>query len=105
MVADGLSVMNADYSATSFRVSRTAIGAHNFLGNRIAYPAQGRTGDDCLLATKVMVPIDGPVRQGVGLLGSPAFEIPRTVARDSALGPRAPRAGPRRGRQEPSQRR
>ena len=30
----------------------------------IAYPAQGRTGDDCLLATKVMVPIDGPVRRG-----------------------------------------
>ena len=85
VVADGLSVMNADYSATSFRVSRTSIGARNFLGNRIAYPAQGRTGDDCLLATKVMVPIDGPVREGVGLLGSPAFEIPRTVARDSAL--------------------
>ncbi|HSK58561.1 MAG TPA: DapH/DapD/GlmU-related protein, partial [Actinomycetospora sp.] len=35
--------------------------------------------------TKVMVPIDGPVREGVGLLGSPSFEIPRTVARDSAL--------------------
>ena len=32
-----------------------------------------------------MVPIDGPVREGVGLLGSPAFDIPRTVARDSAL--------------------
>ncbi|GAA4942942.1 Pls/PosA family non-ribosomal peptide synthetase [Actinomycetospora succinea] len=85
VVADGLSVMNAEYSATSFRVSRTAIGANNFLGNRIAYPPQGRTGDDCLLATKVQVPLHGPVRQGVGLLGSPSFEIPRTVARDSAL--------------------
>jgi non-ribosomal peptide synthetase-like protein len=31
----------------------------------------------------VLVPIDGPVRQGVGLLGSPSFEIPRTVARDN----------------------
>ncbi|WP_433036273.1 Pls/PosA family non-ribosomal peptide synthetase [Actinomycetospora sp. CA-053990] len=85
VVADGLSVMNAEYSATSFRVSRTAIGANNFLGNKIAYPPQGRTGDDCLLATKVAVPLHGPVRQGVGLLGSPSFEIPRTVARDSAL--------------------
>ncbi|WP_345379031.1 Pls/PosA family non-ribosomal peptide synthetase [Actinomycetospora straminea] len=85
VVADGLSVMNADYSATSFRVSTTAIGARNFLGNRIHYPAQGRTGDDCLLATKAMIPVDGPVREGVGLLGSPSFEIPRTVARDSAL--------------------
>ena len=85
VVADGLSVMNAEYSPTSFRVSRTAIGANNFLGNKIAYPPQGRTGDDCLLATKVAVPLHGPVRQGVGLLGSPSFEIPRTVARDSAL--------------------
>ncbi len=41
MVADGLSVNNAEYSSTSFRVSRTAIGARNFLGNRIAYPSRG----------------------------------------------------------------
>jgi non-ribosomal peptide synthetase-like protein len=85
VVADGLSFINADYSGSHFRVSRVAIGAHNFLGNRVAYPAQGRTGDDCLLATKVMVPMDGPVRQGVGLLGSPSFEIPRTVDRDHQL--------------------
>ena len=81
--ASELSIMNADYSSTSFRVTRAAIGAHNFLGNLIAYPAGGRTGDNCLLATKVLVPIDGEVRQGVGLLGSPAFEIPRMVERDS----------------------
>jgi non-ribosomal peptide synthetase-like protein len=66
-------------------VSRVSIGRHNFLGNNIAYPAQGRTGDNCLLATKVMVPIDGEIREGVGLLGSPAFEIPRSVERDSKL--------------------
>ncbi|SDM64854.1 Pls/PosA family non-ribosomal peptide synthetase [Allokutzneria albata] len=83
MIADGLSIMNADYSATSFRVSRAVIGAHNFLGNRIAFPAGGRTGDNCLLATKVLVPVDGPVREGVGLLGSPSFEIPRSVERDT----------------------
>jgi non-ribosomal peptide synthetase-like protein len=85
VVADGLSFVNADYSSTSFRVSRVSIGRHNFLGNNIAYPAQGRTGDNCLLATKVMVPIDGEIREGVGLLGSPAFEIPRSVERDSQL--------------------
>ncbi|WP_328727579.1 Pls/PosA family non-ribosomal peptide synthetase [Streptomyces sp. NBC_00259] len=85
VVADGLSIVNADFSSTSFRLSRASIGAHNFLGNNIAYPSRGRTGDNCLLATKVMVPIDGPVREGVGLLGSPAFEIPRTVLRDTRL--------------------
>src|SRR3954453_8287848 len=85
MVADGLSMMNADFSSTSFRVSRVSVGAHNFLGNSIAYPAQARTGDNCLLATKVMVPIDGPVRENVGLLGSPSFEIPRSVERDNNL--------------------
>ncbi|WJY42720.1 phosphopantetheine-binding protein [Streptomyces sp. P9-2B-2] len=85
MVADGLSVMNADFSDTSFRVCRTSIGPRNFLGNRIAYPSRGKTGDNCLLATKVMVPVDGEVREGVGLLGSPSFEIPRSVQRDSTF--------------------
>ncbi|WP_217168121.1 Pls/PosA family non-ribosomal peptide synthetase [Streptomyces sp. AC512_CC834] len=85
MVADGLSLMNAEYSSTSFRLSRTSLGAHNFLGNRIAYPPGGRTGDNCLLATKVMIPVDGPLRHDVGLLGSPSFEIPRSVARDSTF--------------------
>ncbi|WP_328867912.1 Pls/PosA family non-ribosomal peptide synthetase [Streptomyces sp. NBC_00304] len=85
MVADGLSVNNAEFSSTSFRVSRTAIGAHSFLGNRIAYPARSSVGDNCLLATKVMVPVDGRTREGVGLLGSPCFEIPRSVQRDSSF--------------------
>ncbi|RPF43550.1 non-ribosomal peptide synthetase-like protein [Streptomyces sp. Ag109_G2-6] len=83
MVADGLSLINAEYSNTSFRLSRVSVGAHSFLGNRIAYPAQARTGDNCLLATKVMVPVDGEVREDVGLLGSPPFVIPRTVLRDT----------------------
>ncbi|WP_405534862.1 Pls/PosA family non-ribosomal peptide synthetase [Streptomyces sp. NBC_00075] len=85
MVADGLSVLNADYSGTSFRVSRAEIGPHSFLGNHIAYPAGGRTGENVLLATKVMVPLDGEVRENVGLLGSPSFEIPRSVERDSSF--------------------
>jgi non-ribosomal peptide synthetase-like protein len=32
-----------------------------------------------------MVPLDGDIRKGVGLLGSPSFEIPRSVQRDIEL--------------------
>jgi non-ribosomal peptide synthetase-like protein len=85
MVADALSVMNADFSSTTFRLSPASIGKRNFLGNGIAYPPRARTGDNCLLATKVMVPISGRVRENVGLLGSPPFEIPRSVERDSSF--------------------
>jgi non-ribosomal peptide synthetase-like protein len=85
MVADSLSIMNADFSNTSFRLSRAKIGAHNFLGNVINYPAQSRVGDNCLIATKAMVPIDDPIREGTGLLGAPNLSIPRIVARDKVF--------------------
>ncbi|WP_433285656.1 Pls/PosA family non-ribosomal peptide synthetase [Pseudonocardia sp. CA-142604] len=85
MVADGLSIINADFSSTSFKLSRATIGGHSFLGNQIAYPAQSTAGDNCLLATKVMVPVGGKVREGTGLLGAPSFEIPRSVERDTRL--------------------
>jgi non-ribosomal peptide synthetase-like protein len=83
MVADGLLMVNDEVSSTSFRVSRAAVGPNNFLGNDVTYPAGGRTGDNCLLGIKVMIPLDGKIREGVGLLGSPCFEIPRTVERDT----------------------
>jgi non-ribosomal peptide synthetase-like protein len=83
MVAAGLMMINDEVSSTSFCVSRASIGPHNFVGNDVAYPAGGRTGDNCLLGTKAMVPIDGNIREGIGLLGSPCFEIPRSVERDS----------------------
>ncbi|MGO4803786.1 Pls/PosA family non-ribosomal peptide synthetase [Arthrobacter sp. 2MCAF15] len=83
MVADGLNMMNADFTSTSFRLSQVRIAGHNFLGNAITVPIGSRVGDNCLLATKVMIPIDGPVRTDVGLLGSPPFEIPRSVQRDA----------------------
>ncbi|WP_226344030.1 Pls/PosA family non-ribosomal peptide synthetase [Agilicoccus flavus] len=86
VVADGLRILNVDYGPRTFRLREARIGARNFLGNHVVYPAGGRTGDNVLLATKVAVPLDGPVRENVGLLGSPAFEIPRTVRRDTALG-------------------
>jgi non-ribosomal peptide synthetase-like protein len=85
MVSDGLSMINMQMSATSFRLAESKIGDNNFLGNRISYPPNGRTGTNVLLGTKTMVPIDGPVRENVGLLGSPAFEIPRMVNRDRGM--------------------
>jgi non-ribosomal peptide synthetase-like protein len=85
MVADALSMMNAEFTTTTFRLSQTSIGERNYLGNGIAYPPRSKTGDNCLLATKVMVPVSGKVRENVGLLGSPPFEIPRSVERDSSF--------------------
>ena len=44
-----------------------------------------------------MIPVAGPVREGVGLLGSPCFEIPRSVQRRPPVRPpqhRAPTAPP-----------
>lgn len=82
MISDGLSISNIDYTSTSFRTTRVVIGRRNFLGNHISYPAGSRAGDNCLIATKAMVPVDGPVRTDVGLLGSPCFSIPRSVQRD-----------------------
>ena len=82
MISDGLKMLNMQISATSFRLAESKIGDNNFLGNDISYPPNGRTGTNVLFGTKTLVPIDGPVREHVGLLGSPAFEIPRKVSRD-----------------------
>ncbi len=82
MVSDGLSMINANFSSSSFTVTRAAVGPRSFLGNDIVYPSSSAMGDNCLYATKVMVPIEGNVREGIGLLGSPPFEIPRSVHRD-----------------------
>jgi non-ribosomal peptide synthetase-like protein len=82
MVSDGLSMINTQMSATSFRLAEAKIGDNNYLGNDIFYPPDGKTGANVLLGTKTMIPIDGEVRENVGLLGSPAFEIPRMVDRD-----------------------
>jgi len=82
MISDGFALLNAAYSAKSFKLSRASISANNFVGNNIVYPARAKVGENCLLGTKVMVPTHGPVREHVGLLGSPCFEIPRSVRRD-----------------------
>jgi non-ribosomal peptide synthetase-like protein len=82
MISDGLSMMNAQMSSSSFKVSRVRIGDHNYLGNNVHVPPGARTGANCLLGTKTMIPIDGPLRENTGLLGSPPFEIPRFSERD-----------------------
>ncbi|MGI9622359.1 MAG: Pls/PosA family non-ribosomal peptide synthetase, partial [Acidimicrobiales bacterium] len=82
MAADDLVMVNADYSASSFRLGQVEIGARSFFGNTIIYPSQAKTTENCLLASKVMVPLEGPERTDVGFLGSPSFEIPRMVFRD-----------------------
>ncbi|MFG1633416.1 Pls/PosA family non-ribosomal peptide synthetase [Pseudonocardia alni] len=80
IVSDGLRMMNTELSHDSFRIRPVRLGRDNFVGNDVHLPPDARIGDDVLLATKVMVPVDGPVRTGVGLLGSPPMEIPRTGA-------------------------
>jgi non-ribosomal peptide synthetase-like protein len=97
MVSDGLSMINMHMSNSSFRLANARIGEDNYLGNDIHFPPGGRTGPNCLLATKVMIPIDGPVRENVGLLGSPCIEIPRMVERDKEVN-RALREDARRQR-------
>ena len=82
MVSDGLSMINTHMSATSFKLAEARIGEENYLGNAVLYPPDGRTGANVLIGTKTLIPIDGPMRENVGLLGSPAFEIPRVVDRD-----------------------
>ncbi|WP_081615328.1 Pls/PosA family non-ribosomal peptide synthetase [Rhizobium freirei] len=85
MVSDGLYMINIHKSASTFRLEHTKVGERNYFGNNIFYPPDGRTGENCLLGTKVMVPVDGVLRENVGLLGSPPFEIPRMVKRDKEL--------------------
>ncbi len=82
MVSDGIVMSNAELSATSFSLSDVKIGADNYLGNTIVVPSGNRTGNNVLIGTRTMIPIDGPLRENTGLLGSPAFEIPRITEAD-----------------------
>ena len=85
MISDGLSILNVHESSTSFRLAQTSIGEHNFIGNNVYYPPEGKTGRNCLIATKAMVPVDGVCRENTGLLGSPCFEIPRVLQEDQSM--------------------
>ncbi len=82
LVSDGLLMMNMETSSSSFILRQVTMPPDTYVGNVVHYPADSRLGDNCLIATKAAIPIDGPIRSEVGILGSPPFEIPRSVARD-----------------------
>ena len=82
VASDGLRLGNVTMSSHAFRLGACRVGERNFLGTAVYVPPGARTGANCLYATKVMAPIDGPLRENVGLLGSPCFEIPRAAKRD-----------------------
>ena len=85
VASDGLILGNYQMSNHSFRLSACRVGKHNFFGTDVYVPPGARTGDNVMFATKVMAPIDGVLRENCGLLGSPAFEIPRASSRDLEL--------------------
>ncbi len=82
LVSDGLYMLNMDMSTSSFRMSQIEVPADAYLGNDLRYPVGAKVGADCMIATKAMLPIEGKLHEGVGILGSPPIEIPRSVARD-----------------------
>lgn len=82
LASDGLNLMNMDMSYSSFILKSIVIPEDSYLGNSIHYPVDAAIGTNCLIATKAMIPIDGALKTNTGILGSPPFEIPRTVERD-----------------------
>ena len=86
VASDGLALGNYQMSNHAFRLTPCRVGKRNFFGTDVYLPAGARAGDNVMFATKVMAPIDGPLRENVGLLGSPAFEIPRAAACDLQMG-------------------
>lgn len=87
MISDGFFMLNLHESSHTFHLAHAMVGNDNFVGNNVYYPPNGKTGNNCLIATKAMVPIAGDIREDVGLLGSPCFEIPRTTGRDPSIAP------------------
>lgn len=84
MVADGLNLLNTEASTTSFMVRQINVPPETYFGNTLMYPGYTTSlGKNCLIGTKTAIPVDGKVRENTGLVGSPAFEIPRHVARDT----------------------
>ena len=82
MVSGGIKFVNETMSSDAFKLGTVKVGERNYLGNYLHLPSNSVVGDNVLLGTKALTPIYGPVRTDIGLLGSPAFEIPRATARD-----------------------
>lgn len=82
MISGGIKMINETMSSNAFKLGQVRIGEQNYLGNYVHIPPESKLGRNCLLGTKALTPIDGPIRENIGLLGSPTFEIPRATARD-----------------------
>ncbi len=87
MISDGVTIVNLEVGSGTFRMAPSRIGTNCFVGNAVVFTPQARLGDNYLVGTKTMVPIDGEVRENIGLLGSPAFEIPREVVNGQRFNP------------------
>ncbi len=85
MISDGFSMLNVQESATAFQLAENRVGRDCFIGNNVYFPVGARVGANCLVATKAMPPVDGPLRENTGLLGSPPFEIPRGCGQRSRV--------------------
>jgi non-ribosomal peptide synthetase-like protein len=77
MISDGFSMRNILQSSSAFKLKNNHVAANSFIGNNVYYPVNARLGENCLVATKAMVPVDGILHTHTGLLGSPGFTIPR----------------------------
>lgn len=82
LVSDRLRMTNMQLSNSAYKISAISVPADMYLGNALHYPVGARIGGNCLIGTKTMIPIDGPLQANTGILGSPAFPIPRSVASD-----------------------
>lgn len=82
LVSDRLRLMNLQVSNSAWKISDITVPADTYLGNSLHYPVGAKLSSNCLIGTKTMIPIDGPLHSNTGILGSPAFAIPRSVASD-----------------------
>lgn len=82
MISAMIKMINETVSNSSFKLSTARVGKDSYVGNYVHVPTGAKVGDNVLIATKALVPIDGPMRENTGLLGSPPFEIPRANERD-----------------------
>lgn len=82
MVSDGLAIINQETVHGAFILRRINFKRDTFMGNNLHIPASAEPGENCLIATKAALPPSGQLGNGVGILGSPAFPIPRIVERD-----------------------
>ena len=85
MASDEITFVNLSYSSSYVCAEPVSMGRDSYAGNYINVVPDHRVGDNCLIGTKTALPISGESYSDTGLLGSPAFAIPRSVQRDSEI--------------------